>query len=568
MKRSSHLTFIGMIFVWFLTIFYLLSTMNEYKTSGNQTDQDRRLSQVLSSIRDVQHQIEEIRNVSELLREIKKLQGKLLLGSRFHQKQTRPHVEIGIKGPSLRHEEARRHVETNVDEFWRYMRSKLYKLKDSVKKEDIELLVNAMLKDGQALHRSAVNDLYDLKNVDDIDKWRLMESMELGEIIQKRLNSLQHPKNCHNTKLFVCEIKNNCGFGCELHHVVYCLITGYANNRTVVIPATPWQYAPSGWETVFQPIGAPCLQEKGILPERDPHNILRPDVSSLIGVENDMRINADYLPLAVPDDIADRLLRFHGDPPAWWIGQFVKYLFKFQPSTQKAIEEGIKKLNWTTPIAGIHVRRTDKVNHEAGKHEVEEYMVYVEEWYDLLKKRQPVLKKRVFLASDDPDVIQEIQRKYPDYDFISDQDVSRSANPQNRYQLTSLYGVLQDIILLSRCNYLVCTFSSQICRLAYELMQTHNGDASSNVQSLDDMFYFGGQTEHIMDVREPHDPKEQNEIRLDWNDSVAIAGNHWNGYSKGRNRRTGETGLFLAYKVKDKLKRAKMPLYNVTDSVV
>ncbi|KAK3604699.1 hypothetical protein CHS0354_008259 [Potamilus streckersoni] len=566
MKLSSRRTFIGMILVWFVTIFYLLSTMNEYKTSGNQSNQDH-LFQAISSIRDVKHQKEEIRNVSELWREIKILQEKLLQGSTFHHQEARSNVETDVKGPSLHHEEVRRRVETDVDEFWRYMKSKLHKLRELSRGKDTELIVNAMLEDGQALHRSAVNDLYALKNVDDIDEWRLKESLELGEIIQKRLNSLQHPKNCQKAKLFVCEMKNNCGFGCQLHHVVYCMITGYANNRTVVIPATHWQYAPSGWESVFQPISAPCLQANGVFPERDGHNILRPDVSSLVGVENDFPINNDYLPLAVPDDIADRLLRFHGNPAAWWIGQFVKYLLKFQPSTQKAIEEGIKRLNWTTPIAGIHVRRTDKVNHEAGKHEVEEYMVHIDEWYGQLKERQPVLKKRVFLASDDPNVLQEVQQKYPGYDFISDQEVSKSADPRNRYQLTSLYGVLQDIILLSRCNYLVCTFSSQICRLAYELMQTYNGDASSNVQSLDDMFYFGGQTEHIMDVREPHVPREQGEIRLDWNDSVGIAGNHWNGYSKGRNRRTGETGLFLAYKIKDRLKRAKMPLYNVKESV-
>lgn len=35
-----------------------------------------------------------------------------------------------------------------------------------------------------------------------------------------------------------------------------------------------------------------------------------------------------YLPLAIPRDLSDRIIRLHGDPQVWWIGQFMKYLFK------------------------------------------------------------------------------------------------------------------------------------------------------------------------------------------------------------------------------------------------
>ena len=45
--------------------------------------------------------------------------------------------------------------------------------------------------------------------------------------------------------------------------------------------------------------------------------------------------------------------------------------------------------------------------------------------------------------------------------------------------------------------------------------------------------------------------KKNGEIELKKGDLIGLAGNHWNGLSKGRNTRTNEEGLFPSYKVKD-----------------
>ena len=37
----------------------------------------------------------------------------------------------------------------------------------------------------------------------------------------------------------------------------------------------------------------------------------------------------------------------------------------------------------------------------------------------------------------------------------------------------------------------------QVCRIAYEIMQTRHIDAADRFKSLDDIFYFGGQSEHL-----------------------------------------------------------------------
>ena len=57
------------------------------------------------------------------------------------------------------------------------------------------------------------------------------------------------------------------------------------------------------------------------------------------------------------------------------------------------------------------MRRTDKLFEEASPHSIDEYMVHVEEWYQLYAKDNKVDKKRVFIATDDPSVIKEARQK-------------------------------------------------------------------------------------------------------------------------------------------------------------
>ena len=53
--------------------------------------------------------------------------------------------------------------------------------------------------------------------------------------------------------------------------------------------------------------------------------------------------------------------------------------------------------------------------------------------------------------------------RYPDYEFLSDNDVSKAAGLGHRYTDESLHGVISDIEILSDTDFLVCTFSSQVC---------------------------------------------------------------------------------------------------------
>lgn len=63
------------------------------------------------------------------------------------------------------------------------------------------------------------------------------------------------------------------------------------------------------------------------------------------------------------------------------------------------------------PVFRVHVRRTDKVGTEAAYHGIDEYMKYVDEYFDLLETKQSVGKRKIFLASDDSSVATEARQK-------------------------------------------------------------------------------------------------------------------------------------------------------------
>jgi len=74
-------------------------------------------------------------------------------------------------------------------------------------------------------------------------------------------------------------------------------------------------------------------------------------------------------------------------------------------------------------------------------------------------------------------------------------------------------------------------------------------DASTRFTSLDDIYYFGGQSHRLNEAVLPHEANGPDEIDLQVEDQIFVYGNHWNGYSKGKNLRTNLEGLYPTFKV-------------------
>lgn len=340
--------------------------------------------------------------------------------------------------------------------------------------------------------------------------------------------------------------------------MVYCFLVAYGTERTMILKSKGWRYHKEGWESVFKPMSETCLSASG-----DSHANWPGDSSTQVlslPIVDNVYPKPQYQPPAVPADLAPRLQKLHGHPLVWWVGQVLKFLMRPQDNIRKVLDDAKERLGFKKPIVGIHVRRTDKVGTEAAFHDIDEYMIKVQQYFDELEEKPEV--RRVFIASDDPKVITAARSRYPTYEIIGDPKIAETASVSRRYSDVSLHGIIIDIHLLSSSDFLVCTFSSQVCRVAYELMQTYYADAYNRFTSLDDIYYYGGQNPHPQVAILDHKPRKSGELELKVGDLVEVYGNHWDGFSKGRNARTSMTGLYPSYKVKNPIKDVDFPKYS------
>ncbi|KAF7233545.1 hypothetical protein EG68_11345 [Paragonimus skrjabini miyazakii] len=277
------------------------------------------------------------------------------------------------------------------------------------------------------------------------------------------------------------------------------------------------------------------------------------------------------LPPAIPMDLASDLERLHGSPFVWFIGHLTAYLMRPTMAFEQLLNSTLEAYQLVgfnrNPVVGVHVRRTDKINYEAAFHPLHEYITHVERRFKFWQSQRQLLSKtdewngdthnkqrvqspitrRVFIATDDPSVFEEARKYYPQYVFVGDSERARSADVSRRTQADSITGIALDILVLSRTDFLVCTFSSQVCRVAYELMQTRHaelGDASGLAWSLDSIYYFGGQQSNpyktiIADEATGAKP----------GDLFHMDGNSWNGYAELHSIQNNKKVILPAYKV-------------------
>uniref|UniRef100_A0A914WG70 GT23 domain-containing protein n=1 Tax=Plectus sambesii TaxID=2011161 RepID=A0A914WG70_9BILA len=392
------------------------------------------------------------------------------------------------------------------------------------------------------------------------DESRKQKLRNLTKMVETRLHNLQHPQECEGRKKLICKLEKSCGFACQIHHVIYCLIVAYATNRTMLLDDKTWRYSDDGWTSVFQPVSSCKISAHEARSAKRWTG--KADVTSAsvihIPIVDVLEQQMPYLPQSIPADLASDLISVHSYPPAWWIGQFAQYLMR--PSDDlllhlNAEEKRLVLANWR-PLVGVHVRRTDKVPSEAAEHALSEYMTWVDHYFNVQRFNYPQLAyKPVYLATDDGPVIEEAYDKYSTngYVMMANEKIAASARLDTRYNEKSLYGIITDIHILSKTNYLVCTFSSQVCRLAYELMQARSfEDKGMNFHSLDDIYYYGGQLGRELTVVEAHSAQRPAEIDLKEGDVVKYEANLQNGYSIGRNARTNRRGQFPSFKTIDK----------------
>lgn len=455
--------------------------------------------------------------------------------------------------PTVRREKLRRRVINDLREIWYNIHVHINKSNQD-SPETGKRRNERFLESFQELHQTTELDFDEYFTLDNsIKTFQSSLAKELSGTIQNRLYDLQNPKYCETARKLICSLSNDCGYGCQMHHLIYCFMIAYSTKRIMYIDSSVGKYSSRPWRDYFVSLGSNCsFPHSRNIPtwssDHEKHQIVH--LPALDRLQNQP---PDSSCLAVPNEFHSRIQLFHGNPFVWWIGQFCKYIFKYQPDLKIEIEKKKKRLAFKKPIVGVQIRRTDKLRKEAAYHSIEEYMYWVVLHYKKLNLKQGVTEKRVFISTDDLTALSELKTKYPDYMFISDHAASITASDHTyqRYTETSLRGVISDVELLSETDYLVCTFSSNVGRLAYEMMNGKRTDASDHYKSLDDIHYFSGQPDHKVRVVRAHKARDESELNLKVGDVVGIAGNHWNGEAKGLHYKSHKTGLFPAYKVED-----------------
>ncbi|CAH0726729.1 unnamed protein product, partial [Brenthis ino] len=533
-----------LLFIWIVVTYLVISPLRCEGSTEEVSDFQERLKTVSLQLESLKQQH------SNLISQIKKSSGVNL-----NDIDTSAFLHNG-GGPSEEYENLRRRVYSNTEEIWFFINHELTKLiNEDVQAEKIQSILDQVAE----RKRSLLSDQEKLPELDGYQDWRLTEAANVSDLVQRRLKYLQNPPDCKDARKVICNLNKGCGFGCQLHHIVYCLIFAYATERTLILNSKGWRYNNKGWEYVFYPISDSCVSVYDDKVVQWPASY-DAKVVSLPFIDS-ISQKPKFLPLAIPSDLAHRIVRFNGDPASWWIGQMLKYILKPKPAIQKSINETIAKMNFKNPIVGVHIRRTDKVGTEAAFHHIDEYMRHVHEYFAQLELTRHVDARRVYLATDDASVIDDARARYPGYVFLGDARVAQAAATHRRYTPLSLAGLLRDLHLLARCDFLVCTFSSQVGRVAYEMMQSNRADAARSVHSLDDIYYFGGQNAHERRALLPHAAADAHQISAQVGDLIGIAGNHWNGFGRGTNKRTNLNGLIPWYKTADHLVLYPFPEY-------
>ena len=111
----------------------------------------------------------------------------------------------------------------------------------------------------------------------------------------------------------------------------------------------------------------------------------------------------------------------------------------------------------------MHVRRTDKIEQEEAK-----FIPSSVFWKAVLgaagnrtaqtgRKRE---KPLIYISSEDIKVLPEFQGKFKDGEFVGAVGGISRDTQKSRY--SDLYSVIRDIWILSKCDYVVGTFSSGV----------------------------------------------------------------------------------------------------------
>ncbi|KAH8023089.1 hypothetical protein HPB51_010873 [Rhipicephalus microplus] len=379
------------------------------------------------------------------------------------------------------------HVQLSVQELQRFLAHQLRAVAVKVPQSLQHRVAALSIASKERLHHLAA-EMKTMAHLTGILKRKRQALFQLKNKVRRAIDRNQNEGNC--SQALVCRLANPYGFSSAIHDVLWCLAQGMSQGRPVLVDSEPWHYAPSSWHHAFLPLSFACPARTEPRSQWPGENLSSTPQLPLMLMQimwGSFYTHKHY-PSTPPTEA-------HITPTY----DNVKRQHILQETTQERVLRTSSPNGIPSPNLLLHVRRTDKES-EASFHDAEEYMEHAEAFFAAAGPRVP---RRVFVATDEPDVFHELRQRrvqivfhyyisrFLNYSFIGDEAASGAArNHRTRYSLQSLLLLARDLVLLSECDLVVCTLSSGVCRVVYELMQARRTDASAHLVSLDvDYFY-------------------------------------------------------------------------------
>ncbi len=309
---------------------------------------------------------------------------------------------------------------------------------------------------------------------------RRLRLVNLAQRLLRQITRIQNPTDCVSAK-FIVTYMPTCGFGCQAHHAAVALRLALAQNRTLFING-------NAWNDIYLPV-TNCSK-----PGRTADVVKQAQKYQTVGPMGPPGLTREW---------ADALTDLHESPYAWFHGHLLRYILRLAPSTfRDRVVRDIAAIG-PRPLAGLHIRRTDKLIREAKAYPISQYMLEVQRFYkqndleerlagnDITYKPSPT----AFLATDESDVFVDATQLYPQYRFSKS---PYNSSIDSRASREGLEAISYVVLYLANCDFVVCTFSSNVCRLVYELMLTNmerKGDRTGDVHSLDRVYYIHGENQ-------------------------------------------------------------------------
>ena len=312
---------------------------------------------------------------------------------------------------------------------------------------------------------------------------------ELHDLIIKQIVELQEEGDCEKKKVLICRnLENYAGFGSNVHRYGACMQVAYGLGRMFFIQQDEYNH----FDGVFhwlKPESQKCgyLKKKYLNNYSKICNIQNPScyLSNGYDVDNThqvMEFNTKgrypyprHIPGTIPKSLEEDLLRIGVKHPwMWFTSQFLGFLLlRRTPQFDEMFQKLKSKIGFSSPIVGFHVRHGDKIRKGEATYVNE--TVYVKGAEKFFREMKTNLK-RIYIATDDIPVVKIVQKYCPDC-HISTLPTEYLSNGLGNYFSSNfpkeiIESVMIDLHFLANTDFLVCDFSSNLCRLAYELKQS------------------------------------------------------------------------------------------------